>query len=185
MAKRRKNSASKSSIKRTPAPRSSRGGGGKYRRAASAIGRGLVPAGTGGLAIGALGAILLSNQVLDRIPFTQKPGIGRTLGRFALGIAGYQLINRALKKPAIAQGFYVASLAVVAGEGYNLARAALAKVRTAGMGAGTMPTRTGDVRFDSPGASLVGGGGVNRLAATSPDRDFVVSTDGRVLEVVN
>jgi hypothetical protein len=132
------------------------------------------------MALGALGGLLLAPLVLNRLAITKQPGLGRVAGRFAVGLAGYHLINRVMKKPAVAQGFYVANLSAAAGEGFNLARAKLSGVN--GLSAGSMNTRTGDIRFESPGPALAGRG-VAHLGAA--DRDFVLSTDGRVLEVVN
>jgi len=185
MAKSRKKSiqSNKSTRKGSSTPRSSSRNSrpGRARRIAGAVGRGLVPPGTLGMALGALGGLLVAPLVLNRLPLTQSPGWGRVAGRFAVGLAGYHLLNRVVKKPALAQGFYLANLSAAAGEGFNLARAKLSGVN--GLGAGSMATRTGDVRFQSPGPALAGRGGVAQLAAS--DRDFVLSTDGRVLEVVN
>jgi len=151
--------------------------GRRGRRIAGAVGGALVPRDTLGLAAGALAAAFIAPMVLDKLSFTQQPGIARTAGRFAVGVAGYHLFARVLKKPAMGQGFYVASLAQVAAEGFNIARQMFASSQVKGLAAGSMPT--GDVRDPASSPALNGARGMGA------GNQYVIDTNGKVLQVVN
>lgn len=181
MAKKSKSSAPKSQTRHTSRVTSRSGRGGRGRRIAGAVGRGLFPGGTFALAAGALAALIVTPMVLDKIDATKPTATDpipwmRVAARFGIGLAGYHLANKVAKQPGLAQGFYVTALATAVGEGYTKIKSGMK-----GLGQGSMPVY--DQRNpDSPGPALVGNG-ARSLAAAEPR--YVIATDGSILKVMN